>query len=292
MLTAIQAQQQRRRRPLPSLKQQYQEYILQRIEGYKNNLSRHELMDLGDEALAEMEAAERGQFLLTEVLLADWVDRLIYRRLGLQPYTRWSRHFRQLRAAQREPTHWGLDPLCPVVRILSRLEPGDVAVVIGNDAAPVAFLLAAHEVEVFYAGSDMTFVDQIESRVAREALGHCCTTYVTPAGRLPEGLPERVHVVAFDTGALDGQPAPGRQQTLRRFQDGTAPGGVNLILPSKHALAPEAYLSEYGEWVREDRDQPRAGGKRRPRRNLGLLLGKPPDEEQAAPPVRHRLVTA
>ena len=34
MLTALQLQQQRRRRTLPSLKQQYHEYILQRIESH------------------------------------------------------------------------------------------------------------------------------------------------------------------------------------------------------------------------------------------------------------------
>jgi hypothetical protein len=36
MLTSAQARQQRRSRPPPSLKQQYQEYIMQRIEAYKN----------------------------------------------------------------------------------------------------------------------------------------------------------------------------------------------------------------------------------------------------------------
>ena len=45
MLTALQLQQQRRRRAVPSLKQQYHEYLLQRIESYKNSLSRRELLE-------------------------------------------------------------------------------------------------------------------------------------------------------------------------------------------------------------------------------------------------------
>ena len=106
MLTALQLQQQRRRRAVPSLKQQYHEYILQRIEGYKNSLSRRELLELGNEAVAEMEARGGDQFLLTEVLLTDWVDRLINRRLRLQPYSRWAKHFRQLRSRAA-----GADPL-------------------------------------------------------------------------------------------------------------------------------------------------------------------------------------
>ncbi|MBK6778061.1 MAG: hypothetical protein IPI38_10745 [Gemmatimonadetes bacterium] len=273
MLTALQLQQQRRRRALPSLKQQYHEYILQRIEGYKNSLSRRELLELGDAAAGEMAAADGAQFLLTEVLLTDWVDRLIYRRLRLQPYNRWARHFRQLREAQREPTHWGVDPGCPVKAILPRLEPGDTALIIGNDAAPLAFLLAAFDVEVVFSGSDMTFVDQVESRVAEEALGYYCSTYVAPTGQIPHFMPERIQVVAIDTATLEAEPSGRRRVVLERLMARTAPCGVHLILPSEHALKPEALLSHYGEWVREDAPSE----KRRAARSAGLLLSKPPE---------------
>ena len=70
------AAQQRRRSPY-SDKQYYQEYILQRIEGYKNSIGRDELLRLGDEAAAELQTAAEGQFLLTEVLMLESVDRLI-----------------------------------------------------------------------------------------------------------------------------------------------------------------------------------------------------------------------
>jgi hypothetical protein len=277
MLTALQLQQQRRRRAVPSLKQQYHEYILQRIEAYKNSLSRRELLELGNQAVAEMEAAQGDQFLLTEVLLTDWVDRLIHRRLALQPYNRWSRHFRQLRTAQREPTHWGVDRRSPVMHVLPRLEPGDTALVVGGDAAPLAFLLAAHDVEVVFTGSDMTFVDQVESRVAEEALGHYCSTYVAPPAQFPLDLPVQVHIVVIDTATLGQERSSERRAMLERLMGRTAPGGVHLILPSEHALAPEAYLSHYAEWTREDVQE-----KRRPARSYGLLLAKPPE----APPLR------
>ena len=98
---------------------------------------------MGNEAVAEMEAAQGDQFLLTEVLLTDWVDRLIHQRLeppALQPL---GQALPPAAQAQREPTHWGIDRRCPITRLLPRLEPGDTALVIGNDAAPIAFLLAA-----------------------------------------------------------------------------------------------------------------------------------------------------
>jgi len=287
MLTALQLQQQRRRRAVPSLKQQYHEYILQRIESYKNSLSRRELLELGNEAVAEMEAAG-DQFLLTEVLLTDWVDRLIYKRLRLQPYGRWSKHFRQLRAAQREPTHWGIDRRSPITRLLPRLEPGDAALIVGNDASSLAYLLAAHDVEVVFTGSDMTFVDQVESRVAEEALGHYCSTYVAPTCQCWPERPERVQIVAIDTATLEAETATSRRLVVERLIERTTPGGVHLILPSSHALAPDAFLSHYAEWIRED--PPTA--KRRPSKSLGVLLGKPPEVAEPAESPRSRDVPA
>src|SRR5881398_4124588 len=71
------------RRPPRSLKQEYQEFLLQRIEEYKNRLSRAELLEIGDEAVRELEESSAGQYLLTEVLLLEHVDRIIARRLRL-----------------------------------------------------------------------------------------------------------------------------------------------------------------------------------------------------------------
>jgi len=287
MLTALQLQQQRRRRALPSLKQQYHEYILQRIEAYKNSLSRPELLDLGNEAVAEMEAAQGDQFLLTEVLLTDWVDRLIHKRLSLQPYGRWSKHFKLLRSAQREPTRWGIERRCPIVRLLPRLEQGDTALIIGGDAAPIAYLLAAHDVEVIFAGNDMTFVDQVESRVAEEALGHFCTTYVAPTTDFPPELPPQVNIVVIDTATLGQETSTRRRHVLEGLMARTAPCGIHLIVPSEHSLAPEAYLSHYAEWTREDTTE-----KRRPSRSYGIMLGKPPDAAPARSSLENRHNTA
>jgi hypothetical protein len=271
MLTAVQLEQQRPRRPLPSLRQLYHEYILQRIEDYKNGLRRDQLLNLANEAFAEMGAAQETQFVLTEVFMADCVDRLISRRLRLPSYRRWVAQFKELRAAQREPTHWGIDRRCPLKFLLPRMEPGDTAVVIGPDATPLAFLLAAHEVAVVYMGSDMTYVDQVESRVAEEGLSEWCTTYVAPPGRWPSEVASRAHVLVMDTGTLQPLSPRERREVLQRFQDHTQPGGAHLLLPSNRALAPAAFLSFYGGWHREG-----AGGeKRRQTKSAGLLVGKP-----------------
>src|SRR5256886_1571478 len=103
------------RRPPRSLKQEYQEFLLQRIEEYKNTLSREELLEIGDEAVRELEESSAGQYLLTEVLLLEHVDRIIARRLRLPAFPPWRMKHRVLRAAQREPTHCALQPDGPPV---------------------------------------------------------------------------------------------------------------------------------------------------------------------------------
>jgi len=113
------------RRPPRSLKQEYQEFLLQRIEEYKNALTREDLLEIGDEAVRELEESAAEQYLLTEVLLLEHVDRIIARRLRLPSFPRWRQKHRALRAAQRAPTHWGLESDGPLVNAVRRLEPGD-----------------------------------------------------------------------------------------------------------------------------------------------------------------------
>ncbi|HEX5634343.1 MAG TPA: hypothetical protein VFX50_13980, partial [Gemmatimonadales bacterium] len=138
-----------RRRAPPSQKQQYEAYVMQRIEAFKNSISREELMRVASEAATALQAgSDEGQFLLTEVLMTEMVDEHIRKRLRLPGLSRWRRQFGKLRAAQREPTHWGLDRNCPLVHVLGRLEPSDHALVLGRGAEGCAYLLAAHDVEV------------------------------------------------------------------------------------------------------------------------------------------------
>src|SRR5258706_5468414 len=97
------------RRAPRSLKQEYQEFILQRLEEYKNTVPRADLLKIGDEAVRELQTSAQDQYLLTEVLLLEHVDRIIARRLRLPPFPRWRPKHRPLREAQRDPAHLGFD---------------------------------------------------------------------------------------------------------------------------------------------------------------------------------------
>jgi hypothetical protein len=277
VLTAIQVRHASRRRRSPySDKQYYQEYILQRIEGYKNSIGRDELLRLGDEAAAELQSAAEGQFLLTEVLMLESVDRLIMKRLSLRPYSRWRRHFVKLREAQRTPTHWGLEAASALSRVLPRLEPEDVALVVGSGAEPAAYLLAAHDTIVTFLAGDLGCVERVESRMAEESLGSMFEGYVAQAGPcLPEfvDLPRELDLVVLDPSALLDLGATCRMEFLADLQRHSRAGAVHVILPCCPSIAPESLLAFYEGWsVEEAGRRKRRGGPRRPD---GLMLAAP-----------------
>jgi len=121
VLTSPQPQR-RRPRQSHSLKQEYEEFILQRIEEFKDQISREDLLAIADEAVRELEMGAEEQLVLTEVLLLEHVDRLIIRRLRLPTYRRWRDRHVRLRSAQKQPTHWGLDPATPLAKLVEGVE--------------------------------------------------------------------------------------------------------------------------------------------------------------------------
>jgi hypothetical protein len=269
VLTATEARR-ARRRPTPSLKQQYDEYVMQRIEGFKNSIPREELLRLGDEAVAEMHTTSEAQFLLTEVLMLESVDRLIKKRLALRSYRRWRQQFLKLREAQRQPTHWGLEPDCPLVPLLERVEDEDPTLVVGCEAA--AYLLAAYDAAVTFLASDLGSVDRVEASMANESLASFFTAYfVRPGSWLPP-IDGPLSLVVVDAGCLSDSSGAARAEFIHALQAETAGGGIHVLLPGRGRLAPEALLSCYDGWMQDDvaRSRRRGSSKRR-----GVVLTRP-----------------
>lgn len=77
--------------PRRSPRQQYLDWVEDRIEDYKSSLTRDELLGLADVAVQELFGTADGQYPLTEILLRDAVDELIFHRLDLPGYRRWLR---------------------------------------------------------------------------------------------------------------------------------------------------------------------------------------------------------
>lgn len=269
MLTLVQAQRrQTRRRHSPSLKQLYQEYILERIEAYKNSIPRSDLLRLGDEAVSELQATAEGQFVLTEVLMLESVDRLIVKRLSLPSYPKWRRTYVALREAQHEPTHWGIDPRDPVTALLPRVEPGDQALLIGPGTEALTLLLAAHDVTVTFLAGELGSVERVENRAAGESLTASLSAFVVQLG---SWLPETgvVNVVVVDTSSVEPLDHPERETLIAACQARTAESGVHVLLGSPEGMAPQALLGQYDGWQAHPVDTRR-------RRHPSMVLNRPP----------------
>lgn len=283
MLRGTDARRVRARRPPPSLKQQYHEYVLQRIETYKNSLGRSRLMEIGAEAAADMQEAVAGQFLLTEVLMQEAVDRLIIKRLRLPSFNKWKQQHAQRRRAQREPTHWGLEPDGALAALLPRIEPEDVVLVAGPAAAPAVYLLAAHDALVTYIAPDLGSVERVESGLATEALASTAECFFVQPGCWMPPFPAALDLVVLDAAALGEVEAGDRAVFVRQLQQLTAAGGVHVLLPGQGGLAPEAMLAWYEGWSRDEMSRSRRRGAARP--SNGVVLAKPDaaDGEQDHP---------
>jgi hypothetical protein len=72
-----------------SPRQRYLAWVEEQIEEYKSSLPRDELIALAEEAVARLYESPDGQYPLTEILLRDAVDALVFERLKLPSYRRW-----------------------------------------------------------------------------------------------------------------------------------------------------------------------------------------------------------
>lgn len=75
----------------PSLRQIYLEWIEDQIEDFKDSVSRTDLLRIADDACEELRVNPGGQYQLTEILLANAVDRKIFKMLNLPGYRAWAR---------------------------------------------------------------------------------------------------------------------------------------------------------------------------------------------------------
>ena len=91
-----------------SLRHEYELYVENEIENYKESVSRSAILKIGDEAAAALRDGE--QFAMDELLLWAEVDRIIRKRLRIPAYETWRRKRVKMLAEYKRPEHSGEPP--------------------------------------------------------------------------------------------------------------------------------------------------------------------------------------
>lgn len=265
-----------------SLRQEYDEFIEQRIEEYKDTLPRDELLEIGDEAMAELQKTQ--QFQLTELVLTEQVDAIIRRRLKLPSFRRWRERHLPLRLAQKEASHWGLSPTEPIVALGDRVGDGDGVLVVGAGDGAAALFLAARGARVTVVDPDIAAIEGLETRAAAEALGRRIDCLVEPlAAWSPRG---NCTAAVIEPGSLVDLTTAERVALVGRLQSATEPAGRHVIMPSvaapggrTPALSSDAFRILYNEWLVPR--SPSGAGRRAP--NVGFLAQRPEPRQFETP---------
>src|SRR3954465_8015037 len=154
-------------RPTRSLQHEYERYLEQEIESYKESVPRSVLLGIGDEAVAAL--AKQAQFTLTELIVGEEVDRIIARRLRLPSATAWRR--RRLKAIEelRRPERWGMSAKHPLVRGVQEATGGAALVAGAVDESPTLYL-AANGCRVTAIDEEPEAVDRVMHAALRAGL--------------------------------------------------------------------------------------------------------------------------
>jgi hypothetical protein len=211
-------------RPVRSLRHEYERYLEQEIENYKESVPRSVLLTIGDEAVAAL--AKEAQFTLTELIVWEEVDRIIARRLRLPSSTTWRRRRVKLIEELRRPERWGMTADHALVRGLSEASAGDVLVAGGVDESPTLYLAAN--------GRNVTALDpeaDAVDRVLHAALQAGLTDRVDArVGDLRSWQPESpLFAVIVAPAALAGLSGTERRRIMDVLQNATVDGGVHLV---------------------------------------------------------------
>lgn len=225
-------------RPTRSLRYEYELFVEQEIENYKESVPRGVLLGIGDDAVKSLISAP--QFALTELLLWQEVDRLIFKRLRLPGYETWRRRRIKLIGELRRPEHWGLRPDDVLVRALPTSTEGRVLVA-GDPDEVSALYLAANGCEVTTLAAEAGALERLRQAAIGAGLAGLVNAEL---GDLASWRPQTpLNAVIVNPMALDGLSPEERAQVIETLQSATMDGGVHLVRTIAAAGRPGGALS-------------------------------------------------
>ncbi|MEP6507483.1 MAG: hypothetical protein ABJC63_04585 [Gemmatimonadales bacterium] len=223
-----------------SLRHEYDLYVENEIELYKDSISRTVLLKIGDDAVASLQA--QPQFAMNELLLCDEVDKIIRKRQRIPTYSTWRKREVKRRAEQAEflrPEHWGVSADSALVREV-HVHPRSHVLVAGAEGTNAARYLAAQGCSVTSISSSGSEDDLLDPADEKMIAGRIASV----EGGLKEWAPEEMlSAVVCTPAAFAGLTAAERSKVFAILQSATQDGGVHLVdtLIQNHA---EPSLSE------------------------------------------------
>ena len=245
-------------RPPRSLRHEYELFVEEEIENYKDSVPRHALLSIGDEAVASLRARE--QLALDELLLCDEVDRIISKRLRIPAYETWRKRRMKDLEAMRRPERWGLSADDPLVRAAKPKEPGRVLVAGAPDSAAPLYLAAN--------GHRVTTLAQEAGEVARvlsdaEAAG-IAERVDGQVIDLREWTPRATYgLVVLTPQAMAGLSSAECDDVISALQSATVAGGLHVVefqASGRSAEAVEELRARYAGWEISNAGTPGAPG--------------------------------
>lgn len=233
--------------PPRSLRHEYELFVENEIENYKESVSRSALLKIGDEAAAVLRSAE--QFVMDELLLCEEVDRIIRKRLRIAAYTTWRKKRIKTIEEYRRPEHWGLSPDGILAREIH--PPAESRVLVaGEDVEGAALYLAAHGCDVTALDTEVAALERVMS--AAQAAGLTDRIDGQATG-LSAWQPEsQLSAVVCSPSAFAGLSAEERARAIELLKSATRDGGVHLvgtIVSGKRGISLTELRKQYKGWA-------------------------------------------
>jgi len=236
-----------------SLKHEYELYVENEIENYKESVSRPAILKIGDEAAAVLRAQE--QFAMDELVLWAEVDRIIRKRLRIPAYETWRRRCLKILEEYRRPEHWGLSPNGMLVREIHPRAESKVLVA-GTEIDGAALYLAAHGCDVTALDSEANSLERVMNAAHAAGLTDKIQGHLADLSSWAPDSP--LSAVICTSAAFANLTPEERIRALEILQNATGDGGVHLvgtIVKGQRGISVTELRRQYKGWsisVEED----------------------------------------
>jgi len=229
-----------------SLKHEYELYVENEIENYKESVSRSAILKIGDEAAESLRTGE--QFAMDELLLWAEVDRIIRKRLRIPGYNTWRRKRLKLLEEYRRPEHWGIRPDGILAREIHPPAESKVLVA-GGEIDRTALYLAAHGCDVTAVDREVNSLERVMNAAHAAGLADRIQGYVADITDWSPDVP--LGALVCTPAAFTGLSADERGRAFELLQGATRDGGVHLvgtIVRGQRGLSVSELRRQYRGW--------------------------------------------